>query len=742
MNYGGLISNEEREERKKQNEERLDRLGRLPDELKQLRVFCLFDPVREGDRVVKKPCNPCTNKYITRDNCTDPDVYCSFSEIRGAARRESRDIGIGLIYGLAAIELDQCYDDGGKMSKAAEAVIKMMDCYTEITPGGSGIRLIFKLPPGFTVDESSYDTSNPEIGLEIYVEGYTGKCATVTGEALSRGVGLEERGGQLQEVMELFLQKRKKAKPMEVLIPPSELPVPACSPLSLTLGRSADQLTVHTGSGDKKLSGLHLEKRRHGQYGWNPVGMARLFADTYKDIVRYSPERRCWFVYNAGKGVWEPDNGMAMELAKEFVEALLRYARSLPVPADGDDKNPNREFFTYMLKLHGRTAREGLLKDAESIHRIKISQLDANPNIFNCLNGTLDLGTGDFHPHTPADLLGRVANVRYDPDAECGRWERFMDEVTDGDAERKKYLQKLFGYSLTGNTRMECIYILYGPAGRNGKSTFLEVAKTILGEYARTADSATLAQKQYQGGSGPSEDLARLAGARLVALSESEKGMPLKASLLKSLTGNDTITARYLRENSIEFRPTFKLVMATNHLPRVSDLTVFKTSRMKIIPFNHEFKGSGQDKNLKWELMRPENLSGILNWAIGGLRLIEKEGFEEPESVRLAAADYEKESDKVGRYIEDRLVAKPFGEVRTEDVYRDYREWCGRVGQCAESSEMFKKALESHNVEVKRTRPRGTGTGANPLWLIRGYELNPFREIRPPMGMGNPPGNF
>ena len=162
------------------------------------------------------------------------------------------------------------------------------------------------------------------------------------------------------------------------------------------------------------------------------------------------------------------------------------------------------------------------------------------------------------------------------------------------------YLQKAIGYALSGDTSLECLFILYGATSRNGKGTTMETIPADLGDYGRTAKPDMLTNKGLRTPtSGPSEDVARLNGARMVNVSEPEKSMQIDASLTKQMTGNNILTARFLRENSFEFKPQFKLFIDTNHLPQISDMTLFESDRIKIIPFNRHFTAEERDIDLK-----------------------------------------------------------------------------------------------------------------------------------------------
>ena len=336
-----------------------------------------------------------------------------------------------------------------------------------------------------------------------------------------------------------------------------------------------------------------------------------------------------------------------MEICKELADYLIIYAAALPDTKHGGNDENKAAYLKHVTKWQSRNYRKTIIDDAASVLPVPMSAFDQKPDLFNCKNGTLDLATMEFHKHDPTDFLTVMSGVKYDPKAKCTRWVQFIDEVTQGDKELAQYLQKAMGYGLCGHADEECLFILYGPTTRNGKSTAMEVYMKLVGGYGRTAEPETIAQRQHTNSSAPSEDLARLAGARVVNISEPEKQLVLSAARVKTLTGNDIVTARYLHENSFEFKPQFKLFINTNHLPRVNDLTVFSSGRVKVIPFNRHFTEVEQDRGLKRKLTSERSLSGILNWCLEGLRLMRKEGMEAPPSVAAAIKQYH--GDRCGK---------------------------------------------------------------------------------------------
>lgn len=460
----------------------------------------------------------------------------------------------------------------------------------------------------------------------------------------------------------------------------------------------------------------HLSPELNARYTMSDMGGSYLFADIFKDVARYIPERKKWAFFN-GK-CWELDvEGMRVAaLCKILADALAAYALTIK------DRDLQAKYVKYADKWNVWKQRVTIVKDAMSVHPVSMKMFDVDPYTFNCLNGTLNLKTGELRAHNPDDMLMKLSSVHHDPSAVCKRWERFIDEVMSSDVERAKFLKKALGYALTGATNYEIFFILYGPTSRNGKGTLMETILRLLGDYGKTAKPETIAQKHFGNGGGPSEDIARLAGARCVNISEPDQKLNLSTALIKSLTGNDTITARVLHENSFEYKPQFKLFINTNHLPKVTDITLFLSGRVMLIPFERHFQDDERDTGLKTELVRTQNLSGILNWCIEGLRMLEKEGFQIPDSVKAATDEYRSKSDKISMFLADEMEQNENAEVKTSDAYRCYTAWCSKNGFHPENTANFKSLLRSA-VTIKDKRPKNANRTAAVSPHILGYRL-------------------
>ena len=449
------------------------------------------------------------------------------------------------------------------------------------------------------------------------------------------------------------------------------------------------------------------------RYPWTEIGYGRLFADCYRSIARFVPERKSWYCYR--DGIWAADvNGLqTMELCKELADALMIHALTI------QNEQQRKEYLKNYSKWQVRRTRETILKDAQSIHPISIGDFDSDPYVFNCHNGTLHLDTMTFTPHNPEDRLTKISTVDYDPNARCDRFLTFVNEITSGDADKARFLQKMLGYGMSGDTRYECLFILYGATTRNGKGTLCESVLKVLGTYGCTARPETLSMKTNANSHNPSEDIARLAGVRFANISEPGKGMVLNAAQVKSMTGNDTLNARFLHENSFDFIPQFKLYINTNYLPVINDMTLFSSGRVVTIPFERHFEESEQDKSLKAEFRKPENQSAILNWLVEGYRLLVEEGMNLPEAVIAATYAYLEDSDKVWHFVQERLDEAPAMEVRTSEVYDSYRGWCAENGCHPENSRNFNQALRSFATVVRRRPKRGGGATT----LLLGYRV-------------------
>lgn len=459
----------------------------------------------------------------------------------------------------------------------------------------------------------------------------------------------------------------------------------------------------------QKLRMLSPEK----SYAYNDMGTSKLFADIYKSQLRYNTTAKQWYFYN-GK-VWQEDTGamIARQKIDELSKTLLAY---IPYIKDEDIKE---KYSKYIKTLGNYGTRKKILEDAQSKMFISQTDFDKDKDLFNCQNGTYNLKTHEFTDHSPDDLLSKISNVVYNPEAKCPQFKKFMNEIMKENKNKIDFLQRILGYSLTAETSEEKCFILYGKKTRNGKGTLMDTILYMLGDYGRTAVPETLAIKKWKDASKASSDIARLNGCRFLNISEPSHDMVIDSALLKTLTGRDKIVARFLNQNEFEFYPMFKLFINTNHLPIINDDTVFKSGRINVITFDRHFKDEKQDKELKDKLKVENEISGIFNWLLEGLENFREEGLTTPEEIKIATAEYEKKNDKIDKFIKQELVKDSKKNVSCNDAHNKYCQWCDKNTLPSLSKGEFMKYLKEHNYWQKQ----GTVKGKTVQNVIAGYDF-------------------
>ena len=440
------------------------------------------------------------------------------------------------------------------------------------------------------------------------------------------------------------------------------------------------------------------------RYTDDDLGLGYLFADTFHDCLRYVYDADKWYFF--GGGSWKLDKGdvYARRCVKALVENLI--------------KNSSKDKFKE--EISKRSTRETIIKEARDISPINLSDFDTSPYLLNCSNGTIDLRTGQFRDHDPDDFLSKKVNAVYNPEAKCERWEQFIEQIMCNDKELALYLQKCLGYALSGDTSEECMFILYGPTTRNGKGTLMESIYNLLGDYSRTIQPDSLAQRKANG-SGHSDDLARLAGIRFVNASELPNDMKLNAAIVKQMTGGDTVTARFIYKGFFEYRPQFKIFINTNHLPEIVDDSLFSSGRLKLIPFDRHFGDAEQELGLK-KLFREDNSrSAILNWLLEGYRRYRSDAdrLALPPKAKELLTEYRKNSDAVGLYIENCLEACDTtnnikDREKTAKLHSDFLEWYNNEDVAELSLKEFVQSLRQKNL-LARDREIGH--------FIKGYKI-------------------
>jgi putative DNA primase/helicase len=327
---------------------------------------------------------------------------------------------------------------------------------------------------------------------------------------------------------------------------------------------------------------------------------------------------------------------------------------------------------------------------------------DKDSFLFNVMNGTVDLRTGEIHKHRPIDLISRRAPVSYDAVAEAPRFEQFVVEIMDGDVDRATFLQRWFGYCATGDTSEQKMVLHIGP-GANGKSTLLDAMGGVFGEYAGTAPPGLLTAPTSD--RHPTE-IADLAGRRLVTAHESDEGSQLREALLKQATGSDKLKARFMGQDFFEFDPTHKLQLLTNHKPTVRGQDYALWRRLLLIWYKVSFGSAADVASGAARFLRDNTLStklaaersGILNWVVKGAVAWYKDGLNPPESVIEASAAYRAEQDRLLQFVADCCIIDrdAFAPLTGMfgGLYNAYTRWCKESGYHAMSMSRFSSEIE------------------------------------------------
>lgn len=402
------------------------------------------------------------------------------------------------------------------------------------------------------------------------------------------------------------------------------------------------------------------------------ITFSLLFADTFGSVIRYNVDVKKWYFFNGI--IWEAEKGTEKvnQLAMRFSRALQHYLVNC---SSDEETDAEKSYKKFAQKLGDRSNRMKMIDDARSHLPCKQHDFDTDTLLLNVQNGVIDLATGEFMNHHPGRFMTKVCNCKYNPGASSAAWEKFINEILEGNKEKIAYLQRVLGYSLTGETAEDEFYVLWGALTRNGKSTMLSVIQKMLGNYTETINPEALAQDVFKRSSAPSPDIAKMEGTRLVHCPEPRKGLVLNSAMLKRITGGDPLPARYLNQDEITFIPRCKLFINTNYKPQIDDMTLFDSYRVQVISFDRHFDEEEQDKTLRKKLQKSENLSGLLNWCLVGLAEYQQTGMKAPDSIKESTKAYRNESDYFGSFI-DECLQQAESNISMKHVFDMYKGWC------------------------------------------------------------------
>ena len=443
---------------------------------------------------------------------------------------------------------------------------------------------------------------------------------------------------------------------------------------------------------------------------YTDVTNAQWMVREFGDNLRYCTAWNKWLVWDGRR--FKVDDTLEIDrMAKETPRRMRVLAETIR------DSREKEKLFAHSLRAESQNRLKAMVELAKSEPGIAVlpHELDRDAWLLNCENGTLDLRTGELKPHDRSHLLTKLAPVEYGGMAECPQWQAFLNKIMDDRADLVSFLQLAAGYSLTASTREQCMYFLYG-VGANGKSTFLNTLAAMLGDYAGQTPTNTLMAKKNEG---IPNDIARLKGLRFVQAAEAEMGKALAESLVKQMTGGDTLTGRFLHGEFFEFAPQFKLFLATNHKPVIRGTDDGIWRRIRLIPFEVTIPEADRDRDLPEKLK--SELPGILRWAVEGCLAWQRDGMTLPTAVTAATAEYRSEMDTLAAFIGDECCVGPEQRIGSTELYQTYSEWCETMNERPLRQNLFGMRIKEQGYESRRSGANGSavwyGIGSKRLTL-------------------------
>lgn len=705
----------------------------IPKELRDLPQWVVWRVhPREDGKPAKIPFD--AKQASQAASITNPRSWSTFQQAVKAFEDIQSLAGIGFVFTAqdpyTGIDIDDCRDgDTGKIVDWGQAIINGLDSYAEVSPSGTGVKIIVRaVTPGSSARRNK---------VEIYS---TARYFTITGEVLLPGLEVKERQERLDELYQLIFGTVAELHRVEPPVGEDDIArklahvqrIPDTEILELAMAaangpkfsRLYDGDTTDCGGdhsradlslccilaywtrGDKarvdrlfrasKLMRPKWDERRGAEtYGQrtlreactmttvaydpesgaiptrNDLGNADIFIRLQGEDFRYVRDWKIWLGWD---GVcWRRDAGSELRLGLEKVSSILLREANQLLRAGNEDAPRAYKWALKAGEVHQIIAVDEVLR-----WRLGIDPklLDQQPMRLAVGNGVLDLRDASITEGKRLDWLTRGTSIKYIPTATCPRFDTFMSEIMQDDQDMVDYLWRVLGYCLTGETTERAFFILHGE-GKNGKTTFVEILHALLDRYAQVARFSTFLRKNVTGG-GANDDIAHLAGARVVIASEADEAQSLDAATVKTLTGSDSVRARFLYGGEFEFKPNFKLLLVTNHVPRIDEASHALWDRLHYIPFTYRVTDEQLDKQLGLKLLG--ELEGILARAVEGCLSWQRDGLHPPQKVLKAVDDLREDMDPVGEFLKQAVEVFTNGNLVHARLYDMYQSWCRENG--------------------------------------------------------------
>lgn len=716
-------------------------LDNIPQELKNNALFCTWKLTPQGGRMAKLPYNPLTGGLARADNPNTFNNYATTIKHMGgyygvnADNQVTGGLGLGIFNDYSAIDIDDCIDEQGNLNDMALDIIEFMDSYTEKSPSGRGIRIIFKT--NVRIDRNIHYIHNANNKLEIYISGNTKRYVTLTGNVY-KNVKINEL--DITTILEKYMRKNTGAPRVTVefndaVVIDSDKRITR----ALEYNPAFKEAWTRTATGpdgtenEDDLSLLnHLARVLEGNHDlvneafmrspyyatkdeahikkWevrndyridsiqkallsyamsrknfdehfnlNDTGNAKIFVKNYEGLIHYNVDNKIWMFWNGE--YWQPDT---FGTTKTYVEIVTEQMRNEVLDEPND--SVRKKMISNINRISNTHGKEATLKESQHLPNIPITNemFNVERDVINTKSGIVNLKTGEVVPHDRVRKLSKFINVEVSNKTPT-TWLKFLNETYADNPDLVGYVQRLAGYWLTGYTSEQSLYIFLGD-GSNGKSLLLETILKVMGDYGTTSSSDLLVDKVFS--SNTDQKLAALVGVRFAMVEETESNDRLKESTIKNMTSDyGEITARFLYGNEFTFTPVFKLVMATNHKPiiRGTDHGIWR--RIKIIPHNIIVADKDQDKMLGVKLEK--ELPEILNWIIQGAVEYFKNGLQEPEVIKEQVKEYRSEMDIVERWLIDNCDRDDNYSETSAELFKDITKYIEDNKEHKLSNQMF-----------------------------------------------------
>ena len=591
-------------------------LKNIPVILKMEGYWCKY--IKENNKY--DPINPKNNEPAKINDCRTFGTFGDVTNlIANDILNENIGYGLGIFNPICAIDINDCVNNG-KISEEINDLILECNTYTEYSPSGKGIRIIF-LAENFALDKNIYNVKNKKLKAEFICDNSNSKFLAITGNTLNN---IDVKHIELELILNKYFLKKDVA------------------PLNKVNNNQVTRININE---------------------LNDTTYSRNFVEKFGDNIRYNFDNKCWMIWNGKYWQYDYSNNVKVmvEMLAEDVRASIKYA------SDVNDIKLINNAVNYLLSKRGK---ENVLSETQHLLPICENDLDKNDYLINTASGILDLKNGKILDWDKEYYMTKYIDIELDNESPKLYWQ-FLSEIYPDKDDIIEYVNRIFAYCLTGDISEQEIYFFVGD-GANGKSVLFELMRRIFGSYSRTASVELLIDKNVQNNC--KSELAMLKGVRLVFASELDTNQKLKMSVVKNMTGGNEIVAKFLYKNEFTYIPKYKVLVATNHMPRISEDDNGSWRRIKKIDHNRIFNEDEQDKHLIDKLYNERGK--ILNLLFKICPDVLKNGLKAPECVTMSVKTFRSSEDILARWLEECCVESEYDSENATILFNSFRQYC------------------------------------------------------------------